>query len=188
MRPDPTPLRFDLWSQSFKQNPFPTLAQLRAAGPVVRVRLPIAGNVWMVTTYDAVNEVLRDHQRFVRDPVMAGNRMVGTLLRWLQGRLRTLSSNMLLRDEPDHRRLRSLVDQSFQRHSVEAMRPRLEILADEALNLLAAQAARSAGGVDLLDHFARPFPLAVICELLGLPPEDRPKFTRWASRFVNSTT
>src|SRR5262249_32598732 len=41
--------------------------------------------------------------------------------------------------------------------------------------------------VDLLAHFARPFPLAVICEMLGLPPEDRPKFTRWASQFSTSS-
>jgi cytochrome P450 len=57
------------------------------------------------------------------------------------------------------------------------------VLADEALDHLAEQAAASPRGVDLLAHFARPFPLAVICELLGLPPEDRPKFTRWAFRF-----
>ena len=46
---------------------------------------------------------------------------------------------MLLRDPPDHRRLRSLVDQAFQRHSIEALRPRIEALADEALDDLAAR-------------------------------------------------
>ena len=60
----------------------------------------------------------------------------------------------------------------------------MEALADEALDRLAAQATRSPGGVDLIEHFARPFPLAVICEILGLPPEDRPKFTRWAAAFT----
>src|SRR5205085_12469835 len=139
----------------------------------------------------AVNDLLRDHQQFVTNPVAAGNRLLGTLLRWLPRSLRPLATHMLLRDEPDHRRLRSLVEQAFQRQSVEALRPRLEILADEALDHLAKQAARSgatgvspvlAGSVDLVAHFARPFPLAVICELLGLPPEDRPKFTQWASR------
>ena len=94
---------------------------------------------------------------------------------------------MLLRDPPDHRRLRSLVDQAFQRQSVEALRPRLEALADESLDRLAEQAARAPGGVDLLAHFSRPFPLSVICEILGLPPEDRPKFTRWAARLFTSS-
>jgi cytochrome P450 len=85
--------------------------------------------------------------------------------------------------EPDHRRLRRLVEQAFQRQSVEALRPRLVALADDALDRLEQAAERQPAGVDLLEHFARPIPLAVICELLGLPSEDRPKFTRWAAGF-----
>lgn len=142
----------------------------------------------MATTYDAVNDLLRDHHQFVQSPTAAGNRWMGTLLRWLPRTLRPIATNMLLRDEPDHRRLRGLVDRAFQVRSVEALRPRLEILADEALDRLAEQAAASPGSVDLLAHFARPFPLAVICELLGLPPEDRPYFIRWASAFSRSSS
>src|SRR5262245_57464825 len=161
---------------------------MRELGPVIRIRFPLFGTVWMATTYDAVNDLLRDHRRFVQNPAAAGNRWMGALVGWLPGSLRPLATNMLLRDPPDHRRLRGLVDQAFQRQSVEALRPRLEALADEALDRLAVQASRSSGGVDLLAHFARPFPLAVICEMLGLPPEDRPKFTRWASSFSSSTS
>jgi cytochrome P450 len=175
--------KIDLSSQAFQQDPFPTLARLRAMGPVVRVRLPFFGTVWMATTYDAVSELLRDHQRFMQNPAAAGNRWMGKIVHWLPRSLRPLTSQMLILDEPDHRRLRSLVEQAFLRHSVEALRPRLEALADEALDALAERAAGSPRGVDLVKHFARPFPLAVICELLGLPPEDRPKFTRWAEGF-----
>ncbi len=185
---EPPAAEFDLYSQALKQNPFPTLARMRELGPVIRVRFPLVGKVWMATTYEAVNDLLRDHHRFVQSPTAAGNRWMGTIVRWLPRTLQPLATNMLLRDPPDHRRLRSLVDQAFQRHSVEALRPRLEELAGEALDRLAAQAARSPGGVDLLAHFARPFPLAVICEMLGLPPEDRPKFTRWASSFSAPTS
>jgi cytochrome P450 len=184
----PEPLRLDFCSQAAKHHPFPLWAQLRAAGPVARVRVPLFGNVWMATTYDAVNELLRDHQRFLQNPAAAGHRWMGMLLRWLPRSLRPLTTQMLMRDEPDHRRLRRLVEQAFQRQSVEALRPRLVALADDALDRLeqAGQAQSGQGqprGVDLLEHFARPFPLAVICELLGLPPEDRPKFTRWAAGF-----
>jgi cytochrome P450 len=185
---EPPAVQFDLTSQTFKQNPYPTLARMRELGPVIRVRFPLIGKVWMATTYDAVNDLLRDHHRFVQSPTAAGNRWMGTIARWLPRSLKPLATHMLLRDPPDHRRLRSLVDQAFQRQSVEALRPRLEVLADEALDHLAEQAARSPGSVDLLAHFARPFPLAVICEMLGLPPEDRPHFTRWASRFANSSS
>ncbi len=184
---EPTTVPFDLGAQAFKQNPFPILKQMREAGNVIRIRLPFFGKIWMATTYDAVNDLLRDHHRFVQNPTAAGNRFMGTIVRWLPGSLKPLATNMLLRDPPDHRRLRNLVDQAFQRQSIEALRPRIETLADEALNGLAEKAAASPGGIDLLAHFARPFPLAVICELLGLPPAHRPKFTRWASSFTAST-
>src|SRR4051794_31333219 len=185
---EPPAVEIDLTSQAFKRDPFPTLARMRELGPVIRVRIPLFGKVWMATTYDAVNDLLRDHHRFVQSPATAGNRGMGAIVRWLPRSLKPLAMNMLLRDPPDHRRLRSLVDQAFRRQSVESLRPRLEALADEALDRLAAQAVRSPGGVDLLAHFARPFPLAVICEILGLPPEDRPKFTRWASRFATASS
>jgi len=185
---EPPLVSLDLQSPAFKQNPFPTLARLRELGPVVRIRMPIVGKVWLVTTYDAVNELLRNHEQFVQSPQAAGNRWMSGLMRWLPRNLRPLTTHMLIRDEPDHRRLRSLVEQAFQRQSVEALRPRLESLADEALDHLAQRAAGSPRSVDLVEHFARPFPLSVICELLGLPPEDRPNFTRWGSAFTNART
>jgi cytochrome P450 len=185
---DSPALRFDLTSQAFKHNPLPTLTRMRQAGPVIRVRVPFFGNVWFATTFDAVNDLLRDHRRFLQNPAAAGHRWMGSLVRWLPRSLRPLTRQMLIRDEPDHRRLRSLVEQAFQRQSVEALRPRLTILADEALDRLEQQASRSPGGVDLLAHFSRPFPLAVICELLGLPPEDRPNFTRWAAGISSASS
>jgi cytochrome P450 len=184
---EPPLVQFDPQSQAFKQDPFPTLARLRESGPLVRIRIPIIGKIWLATTYDAVNELLRDHHRFVQNPATAGNKLMGGIFRWLPRGLRPLTTNMLLRDEPDHRRLRSLVEQAFLRQSIESLRPRLQALADEALARMNEQAT-SQHGVDLVAHFARPFPLAVICELLGLPPEDRPKFTRWAQGFTTATS
>jgi cytochrome P450 len=180
--PEAPVLHFDWTSQAFKRNPFPTLAKLREAGPLVRVRLAFFGKAWIATTYDSVNELLRDHHRFVQNPAAAGNRWMAGIMRWLPRSLRPVASNMLLRDPPDHRRLRSLVDQAFQRHSVEVLRPRLVTLADEALDRFARRAAGAPRGADLVEEFARPFPLSVICELLGLPPDDRPTFSRWASQ------
>ncbi len=185
---EPSALAIDFTSPHFKENPFSALAAMRDAGPVIRMRFPLFGKVWVATTFEAVSELLRDHRQFVQNPTSAGNLWMKTLVRWLPRTLKPLATNMLLRDPPDHRRLRSLVEQAFQRHSVEALRPRIEGLADMALDGLASEAARSGGTVDLLTHFARPFPLAVICELLGLPPEDRPQFTRWAARFSTSSS
>jgi cytochrome P450 len=110
---EPPAAPFDLCSQAFKRNPFPTLAAMRESGPVIRVRIPLFGTVWMATTHAAVNDLLRDHHRFVQSP--ADNRWMAAIFRLLPGTLRPLASNMLLRDEPDHRRLRGLVNQAFQR-------------------------------------------------------------------------
>jgi cytochrome P450 len=184
----PSALTFDLQSRELKEQPFAMLARMRAAGPLVRARLSFFGEVWLATTFESVNELLRDHHRFVQNPGLAGNRLMTGIIYWLPHSLRPIASNMLLRDPPDHRRLRALVDQAFQRQSVEALRPRIEALAEAALDSLAEQAKRSAAGVDLLAHFARPFPLSVICELLGLPPEDRVQFTRWALGFSTASS
>jgi cytochrome P450 len=184
---EPRVVELDMMSQAFKLDPFPTLERMREQGPVIRVRLPLFGKVWMATSYEAVNDLLRDHDRFVQNPATAGNRGMATIVRWLPRSLKPMTTHMLLRDPPDHRRLRGLVDQAFRKQSVAALRPRLEALADEALDQLEAEAVRSGGRVDLLAHFARPFPLAVICELLGLPPEDRPRFTRWAMQLTSMT-
>src|SRR5262249_49864521 len=94
---EPPAAHFDLTTQAFKQNPFPTLARMRELGPVIRVRFPLFGKVWMATTYEAVNDLLRDHHRFVQSPTAAGNRWMGAIVRWLPGVLKPLATHLLLR-------------------------------------------------------------------------------------------
>src|SRR5262245_57241659 len=110
----------DFYSQDLKQNPFPELARLLAEGPVIRTKFPLLGQAWMATSYDAVNELLRDHQRFGQNPAAAGNRRMTTILRWLPRNLQPIATNMLLRDEPDHRRCG---DWSIARFKQRALRP-----------------------------------------------------------------
>jgi cytochrome P450 len=176
-------LKIDLVSQSFMRNPFPTLARLREAGPVVRVKLPFLGETWMATTHEAVNEVLKDDTEFVRNAGNAGRRQIAGMRWWMPRTFRILAENMLSHDDPDHRRLRKLVDQAFNRQSVEGMRKRIGELCDGLLDRLAG-----AGPVDLMEGLARPLPLAVICELLGLPEEDRPRFRRWVQALMSATS
>src|SRR6516225_318631 len=61
-------LDIDLVSQAFMRDPFPTLARLREAGPVVRVKVPFLGKTWIAATHEAVTTVLRDDSTFVRSP------------------------------------------------------------------------------------------------------------------------
>jgi cytochrome P450 len=89
--------------------------------------------------------------------------------------LRLLTDNMLLKDEPDHRRLRKLVDQAFQRRRVRDMRGEIEQIADSLLDCFAGR-----DKVDLANAYSRRLPLEVICTLLGLPDQDRDIFQIWA--------
>jgi cytochrome P450 len=173
-------MRADFSSQSYFRNPAAEIEKLRRAGPVVQVRIPIVGKVWTTTTQDLADRVLKDSDTFTlrRDD---GN--VAGLRWWMPGILRALANNMLSMDEPDHRRLRDIVDEAFRRRAILEMEPRILAIADE----LATDLFRDGSPADLVDRYARQLPLSVICELLGLPLADRPKFTAWAHGFTRFT-
>jgi cytochrome P450 len=175
--------KIDLTSQAFARDPFRTYARLREAGPVFQTRLPLLGKTWVATTYQPASEVLKDEETFVMEAKKAGKTLFSGILRLLPRLVRVLSDNMLAHDNPDHRRLRRLVEQAFSRHSVENLRGRIGVLCDGLLDGLAGRET-----VDLLQEWARPLPVAVICELLGLPEEDRPKVTRWIRAFFRSVS
>jgi cytochrome P450 len=171
----------DFTSQEYFRNPTAEIEKLRAAGPVVEVRFPLVGTVWTTTTQDLANQVLRDSGTFtVRkdDGDVVGFRW------WMPKIVRTIANNMLSADEPDHTRLRSIVDEAFRRQAVLEMEPRILAIAGELADGLFAEGSPS----DLVDRYARKLPLSVICELLGLPLADRPKFTAWASGFTRFTS
>jgi len=147
-------LDIDLVSQAFMRDPYPTLARLRDADPVVRVKVPFLGKTWIATTHEAVTTVLKDDSTFVRSPKNAGKKQFAGMRWWMPRTLRVLGENMLGYDDPDHRRLRKLVDQAFNRQSVEGLRGRIGGLCDGLLDRLAG-----AGPVDLMEGLARPLPL-----------------------------
>ena len=165
----------------YRATPFAAFGRLRAQGALVPARFPLLGKIWLVTTYDAVSDVLKNDQWFCRDPRNAGRRNFLMFQLMMPGLFRRMSRNMISVDEPDHRRLRCLVDQAFQRQNISDLRPRIEQLVDQQLDQVARRAAQHGGTVDLIEHLARPIPLSVICEVLGLPGEDRPKFKKWFS-------
>jgi cytochrome P450 PksS len=84
---------------------------------------------------------------------------------------------MLTTDEPDHTRMRSIVDEAFRRRAVLDMEPRIRAIAEELADELFGQGSPA----DLVARYAQILPLSVICELLGLPATDRPMFIGWAN-------
>jgi cytochrome P450 len=173
-------MRADFLSQAYFRNPKAEIEKLRSAGPVVELRFPMIGNVWTTTTQDLADRVLKDSETF---SIRGGDGRVAGLQWWMPRIVRHLANNMLSTDEPDHRRLRDIVDEAFRRRAILDMEPRLLAIANELAGALFAEGSPA----DLVDRYARTLPLSVICELLGLPLADRPKFTRWASGFTRLT-
>lgn len=171
------PLKFDLVGVGPKRDPFPQFAAMRAAGPVIPVRLPVLGKVWLTTTHAATLAMVKDNALFVQEGRHAGKSGTAGMPWWMPRGLRLLANNMLQKDEPDHRRLRKLVDKAFARRDILAMRVRIEELADRILDGFEGR-----GEVDLAGEFARRLPLEVICDLLGLPESDRGAFSEWTTR------
>jgi cytochrome P450 len=168
MHHDPAPHIPRPFEAGFRDDPHPTYAQLRAAGPVHKITLPGGENAWLVTRYDDVRALLAD-PRLSSDP-----RHAHPDLRRIQGTGST--GSMLRTDDPDHRRLRRLVSTAFTARRVEQLRPRVRQIADDLLDALGEH-----GTVDLYAAFAYPLPLAVICDLFDVPHPDRGLFRGWAS-------
>jgi cytochrome P450 len=170
-------VRIDFTSQDYLRNPAAGMERLRTSGPVVKVRFPIIGRTWITTTQEAADRMLKDSWTFTlrKD----GGEIAG-LQWWMPGIFRALASNMLTADEPHHTRLRSIVDEAFRRRAILDMEPHILAIADE----LAAELFAEGSPADLVARYARKLPLSVICELLGLPTADRPKFMAWAGNIT----
>ncbi len=169
-----------VFSDRLSSNPFEAITDLRSQGRLVRQKIPIIGKVWFTTDQEMASLVLKDSTNFgVRKP---NGKAVG-LQWWMPKTISLLASNMLAMDGDEHKRLRQIVDRAFRREAIMALEPEIEIMANDMVSELFKERQE----VDLLATFARRFPLAVICELLGLPKEDRQQFAIWAEGFTRVT-
>ena len=118
-------LHGDFASQDYFRNPGAAMEKLRGAGPVVEVHFPIIGKVWTTTTQALADQVLKDTATFTirkDDGTVAGFRW------WMPGVVRSLANSMLSVDEPDHKRLRDIVDEAFRRRAVLDMEPHIQAI------------------------------------------------------------
>jgi cytochrome P450 PksS len=174
----------DVTDATFKANPFPFYAQLRAEAPVfpVMVPMPTRQRAWLVTRYGDVLDVLKD-ARFAKNP---RNAMSPEQLKnrpWVPAMFKPLEQNMLDLDSPDHTRLRALVHKAFTPRLIEQMRDQVQALTNELLD-----AVEPKGSMDLIADFALPLPLTIIGRILGVPTEDNHKFHRWTKTLLSAGT
>ena len=151
------------------QDPYPVYAALRTRDPVHRSRLLKA---WLFTRHSDVDAILRDHRYFGNDP------RTGTLSSRQQAMLPPPDEfTMLFLDPPDHTRLRALVNKAFTRKVVDDLEPRIRGILATLLDDIEDPA-----GFDLMQAVARPLPVIVIAEMLGVPPQDRERFRFWSAQ------
>jgi len=158
---------FDPRDPAFVADPYPFFRQLRATSPVWRA----PGGRWLVTGYENTAFVLKDRRfgKDYEDPETLTRRFGPTAMQ--EPAVNELMHMMLMRDPPDHTRLRSLVTQAFTARRIEALRTRIQALTDSLLDKV-----QSEGRMDAVRDFAFPLPVLVICELLGIPEADQARF------------
>ncbi|MFI1167660.1 cytochrome P450 [Streptomyces sp. NPDC020801] len=162
------------YGEEFRADPHPVYAELRALGPVHRVRLPSpeAYDTWLVVGYEEARAALAD-PRLAKDFGRVGETFLEE---------RVIGKHLLVTDPPQHTRLRSLVTRAFTARRVEALRSRIQEITDELLD-----AMLPCGRADLVEAFAYPLPITVICELLGVPEIDRVAFREMSNEVVAPT-
>ncbi|WP_040780195.1 cytochrome P450 family protein [Nocardia pneumoniae] len=171
----------------FFRTPYAFYEQLRAEGPVHRIRLRTGVRAWLVVDYDAARDVLR-HPDVRKDPNTAAGAHARQAAAGRSGVTAInprLSHHLLNADPPRHSRLRKLVTPAFAPARMEALAPRVAAIADDLLDAI-DRTEDAAGQVDLLAEYAFPLPVTVICEVLGVPVEDRARFREWSAAVVDS--
>ncbi len=132
--------------------------------------------IWILTLYSDVLEVLRD-RRFSSDRTSpdAASPIPEPMRESLAPIIRILSNMMLMSDPPRHTRLRSLANKAFTPRVVENMRSHIQAVVEQLLDDV-----EQAGRMDVISDLAYPLPATVICEMLGVAPEDGDQFKRWS--------
>ncbi|SER24644.1 cytochrome P450 family protein [Actinokineospora terrae] len=161
-------------------------ARLRELGPVVRAVLPGDVEMWMVTDYALLADLAAD-PRVGRDWRNWGALRRGEVPEdWpLLSMIRL--NNAMARDGLEHRRLRKPLTRTFTRARVERQRPRIEEIVTGMLADLPRHAGPD-GVVDLRLHYAYPFPMQVICELIGVPEAWWPRFRELINTVIRADT
>ncbi|MFJ8728906.1 cytochrome P450 [Streptomyces bauhiniae] len=167
----------DLLSREFTQDPYAVLARLRSEAPAVKLTvktLATAVHAWVITGYDDGRRLLADSRLSKNAPELAG-----VISRHAVDPDEEVTENprsMLFSDPPDHTRLRKLVGKAFTMRRVQALRPAVEKIVDQALDRLPAGEE-----FDFVEQFALPVPMAVIGSLLGIPEDAYDDFREWST-------
>lgn len=173
---------YDLFSPAFKADPFPTFALMREADPVYAHTAPDGRTIWYITRYDDVSAVLKDDQRFCKNPRNAVDEGTGAAAKggFHSRPYQLINENMLFSDPPDHTRLRALVSQAFTPRRVAAMAGKIRDTAEQLIDRMERDAQ-----YELIGGYALPLAVIVISDMLGIPPADRDDVADWSQAIIS---
>lgn len=170
------PVIYNPFEPGYFDDPYAQFAQLRSLDPV---HATLDGN-WMLFRYDDCFRILRDPTLSVDDRNIADSTKQRQM-EHLADRPDDGVRSMLSLDPPDHDRLRRLVSKAFTPRAIEQLRPRVQVLVDEALDRVV-----EAGRTDLIADLAFPLPFQVISEMLGMPESDVLQIRSWSEDLVKT--
>jgi unspecific monooxygenase len=156
---------------AFREDPYPFYERFRGSAPLLRV----ADTIWFALGHAEVAAMLR-HPRLSTDEQQHATTELGNAPDPNRAR------SLLFMDPPDHTRLRGLVARAFTPRRIEDLRAATEGITAELIDAMAARR----GTVDLIEAFAYPLPVRVICTLLGVPARDEAIFTDWSRGIARS--
>jgi cytochrome P450 len=193
--------RIDLSDPEYREHAFERYEEMRARCPVSRAIITSGdesdGNrgffnrpLWVVTDYEEGSRALLDRAVTVDMTSVLTPEQLAQMPETPEV-FQPLRRNILTVDPPEHTRLRKLVQPSFTASAIEKLRPRIQQIVDELLD--AAEAIATERGesapdrqMELISQFSYPLPITVICDMLGIPPEDREQTRRWSEDLLSA--
>jgi cytochrome P450 len=152
----------NLFSDDVRRNPYGLYDQIRSVSPLFHEP---EGDIWAIFDYEGARRALSDHEVFSSHLATAANHPTP---QW-----------MVFMDPPRHSKLRALITKAFTPRVVAGLEPRIRSLARELLDKNMER-----GVMDLAGDFSIPLPMMVIAGMIGIPPEDWPRFRRWSDAIL----
>ncbi|MFF1449927.1 cytochrome P450 [Streptomyces sp. NPDC058274] len=154
----------------------PVLAELMREGPLTRIRLPHGeGWAWLATRYEDVKMI-------TNDPRFSRKESVDRQVTRLAPHFKPKPGSLAFADQPDHNRLRRAVANAFTVGAMKRLRPR----AQEMLDALVGPVVRDGPPADLIERVLEPFPISVVCEVMGVPAAEREQMHAWTRQIIST--
>lgn len=168
-------VNYDIWATPENIDPFVAMDRFRNGPPIFYTPVHYAGNAgaWVVTQAEDIQKIMGDPDLFGSKGKSGFTALIGE----------TWDLAPLEVDPPEHRQLRSLLDPVFAPKQIERITPGLRLFCNKLIDGFVAQ-----GEVEFVSEFARPYPVKIFLELMGLPMDDFDRFVEWGDMLLRSPT